>query len=76
MACLPFESPKLIATAVLNEGSFAELLDRRLERMKQMNLIEQKPTNTNGGPQIDVRPPLPLLADRPLARNRRDAELF
>jgi hypothetical protein len=37
---IPYESPKLIATAVMNEGSFAELLDRRLERMKQMQLLE------------------------------------
>ena|SRR5215813_2404686 len=28
IAAIPFESPKLIATAVMNEGSFADLLER------------------------------------------------
>ena len=36
MAAVPFESPKLIATAIVNEGSFAELLDRRLKRLAEM----------------------------------------
>lgn len=31
MACLPFETPKLMAVAQLTENSFAELLDRRIE---------------------------------------------
>jgi hypothetical protein len=30
--CLPFESPKLSATAILREGDFAVHLDRALER--------------------------------------------
>lgn len=29
-----YESPKLLATAIVNEQSFAELLDRRLARIK------------------------------------------
>ena len=36
MAAVPYESPKLIATAIVNEGSFAELLDQRLKRIEQM----------------------------------------
>ena len=43
IACLPFQSPKLLATAIVSDSSFAELLDRRLERMK---LIEDKQTIT------------------------------
>ena len=42
IAAIPFESPKLIATAVMNEGSFAELLDRRLKRIEEMKLLENK----------------------------------
>ena len=51
MAAIPFESPKLIATAIVNEGSFAELLDRRLKRLEEMKLIE-----ANGAKVIDAKP--------------------
>jgi hypothetical protein len=47
MACLKHEVPALIATAVVNEGSFAELLDRRLARLNEMKLIEHKSANGN-----------------------------
>ena len=64
MACLPFETPKLLATAIVNEGSFAELLDRRLKRMEEMKLIEAKPTaNANKiieGNPVDARLPPPI----------------
>ena len=47
MACLPFETPKLLATAIINEGSVAELLDRRIAKLaemeRQQKLIEAKP---------------------------------
>ena len=57
MACSPFETPKLLATAIVNEGSFAELLERRLKRMEQTTkLIEAKPTQENGG-NADARLP-------------------
>ena len=59
MAAVPYESPKLIATAIVNEGSFAELLDQRLKRIEQMKLIEAKPTNENGG-SVDARLPPPI----------------
>ena len=63
MACLPFETPKLLATAIVNEGSFAEILDRRLKRMEQTTkLIEAKPTQENGG-NADARLP-PSSPDR------------
>ena len=67
MACLPFESPKLIATAIVNEGSFADLLDKRIKRLQEMEMktIEAKPTN-NG--QVDAKPPLPRLPDRRFRR--------
>jgi hypothetical protein len=59
IATLPFESPKLIAQAILNEGSFAELLERRLKRMEQAKLIPQaKP------PQIETKPSLSHTVDR------------
>jgi hypothetical protein len=68
MACLPFESPKLLATAIINEGNFAEILDRRLRRIEEMKngkLIEAKPTID--GEKVDVRLP-PRLPDRRFRR--------
>src|SRR5262245_14204605 len=48
MACLKHEVPVLMATAVINEKSFAELLEKRLQR--QAKLIEAKPA-----PQIETK---------------------
>jgi len=48
---IPYESSKLIATDIVNEGSFAELLDRRLKRNAELEaerngrLIEDKTLN-------------------------------
>jgi hypothetical protein len=76
MAAVPYESPKLIATAliataIVNEGSFAELLDQRLKRIEQMKLIEAKPTtNTDKiieGNPVDARLP-PSIPDRRFRR--------
>jgi len=46
MAALKHEVPALLATAVVNEQSFAELLDRRIARLQEMEnarLIEAQP---------------------------------
>src|SRR5215467_4974700 len=62
MACLKHEVPALIATAVVNEGSFADLLERRLKRieeMKQMKLIEAKPADGAGSIDARLPPPIP-----------------
>jgi len=57
---VPFECAKLMATAIINENSFAELLDKRLERMKQMELA-QLPNPT---PQIETKPVLSRTNDK------------
>src|SRR5262245_8830458 len=60
MACLPFESPKLLATAIIDERDFATLLDQRLKRIAQAKLIEAKPTNNDKiveGNPVDARLP-------------------
>jgi hypothetical protein len=52
----------------VNEGSFADLLDRRLKRieeMKQMKLIEAKPAD--GAGSVDARLP-PTIPDRRFRR--------
>lgn len=44
---ISFEHPKLIATAVIQENSFAELLEQRLQRMK---LIDHQQSEVTGEP--------------------------
>src|SRR5215831_18794075 len=60
MACLPFEHPKLAVTAVVSEQNFAEVLERRLKRIAE---LEATPINASK-PEIEVKPPMPRLADR------------
>ena len=62
IAALPHEVPRLAVTALVNEQSFAELLDKRLKRMREMD--QQPPSQ---GPQtqiIEASKPLPRLNDR------------
>jgi hypothetical protein len=47
ISALKHEVPALIATAVVNEGSFAELLDRRIARLQEMKANEAKVINAN-----------------------------
>jgi hypothetical protein len=58
---LPFTHPKLAVVAQVSENDLATLLDRRLKRIEQMEMkvIEAKPQ-----PQMEVKPPMPRLADR------------
>src|SRR6516165_8098783 len=71
MAALKHEVPALIATAVVNEGSFAEILDRRIARLNEMKLLENKTINgepaiTEPTPEPTPTPTAPLPA--PLSR--------
>ena|SRR6516165_8860044 len=61
IAALPHEVPKLIATAQVNEGSFAELLEQRVKRVAETKLIEHRP-------QVETKP---ALAHTPDKRFRR-----
>src|SRR5215813_11209418 len=45
IAALPFEVPKLAVTAVVSEQDFATVLDRRLKRIEEMRLLENKVVN-------------------------------
>jgi hypothetical protein len=61
IAALPFELPKLAVTAVINEQSFAEVLERRLQNMERIDngnakMIEAK--------QVETKTPMPRLGDR------------
>jgi hypothetical protein len=52
ISCLPFECPRLAVVAQVSENDFATLLDKRIERLRQMEqqkLIEATPVKENGG---------------------------
>ena len=68
IAALPFEVPKLAVTAVVSEQDFATVLDRRLKRIQEMKLPENKVVN--GGTTITDRTndPEPQPAPAPLNR--------
>jgi len=67
MACLPFESPKLLATAIVDERDFATLLDRRLKRLEEMKANAIEATPLIDGEKVDVRLP-PVVPDRRFRR--------
>jgi hypothetical protein len=69
IAAIPFESPKLIATAIVNEKSFAAILERRYLHMRKVQAEQQieyvKPKEPKAKPEpAPARPPLPHVFDR------------
>ena len=62
IAALPFESPKLAVTAMVSEQDFATLLDQRLKRIEAMKTVEAR------AQPVEVKPPMPRLADRSYRR--------
>jgi len=73
LGAIKHEVPALLATAVVNEQSFAETLDRRLKRIAEIRSIENKTINgaaTVPEPTIQPEPkptPTPTLPS-PLTR--------
>src|SRR5262249_13839426 len=66
IAALPFEVPKLAVTAVVSEQNFAAVLDRRLKRIEEMRLLENKIVNAGTTitdqtiePELQPAPPTP-----------------
>jgi len=68
IAALPFEVPKLAVTAVVSEQDFATVLDRRLKRIEEMKLLENKVVN--GGTAITDRTNGPEPQPTPAPLNR------
>jgi hypothetical protein len=64
MACLPHKFSKLIATAVVNEQSFTEVLERRLKRIEEIKLVEAQPQTIDG---TDARLPKRVPSGRNFA---------
>ena len=68
---LPFTHPKLAVTAVMSEQDFATVLDRRLKRIEEMRLLENKVVNGSTtitdrtiDPEPQPTPPTPAPLNR------------
>src|SRR5215831_4715302 len=68
---LPFTHPKLAVTAMVSEQDFATVLDRRLKRIQEMKLVENKAVNGNATvadrtiePEPTQSPPMPAPLNR------------
>lgn len=71
IAALPFETPKLMVTAQVNEQSFAELLDARIKKFEAMNgqkIEHQAIEHSRVIEPTDVRPNHPITTDRRFRR--------
>src|SRR5262245_4774848 len=69
IAAVPFEMPKLQATAVMDGKDFASLLDARMRRYKQLQstrMVEAQPIKDKPAPEI--KPHLPTVHDRRFRR--------
>ena len=74
VAALPHEVPRLQVSALVNEQSFAELLDKRLKRIEEMNGQPQTKTQVicieapkhvpRIADRLGVRSPIPLEVNR------------
>jgi hypothetical protein len=65
---LPYSHPKLAVTAMVTEQSFAELLERRLRHMAQVEAKGNSQQQIEQQPQIETSKPLPRTNDRRLRR--------
>ena len=64
---LPHEHPKLAVVAQVTDQGFAELLDRRLKKLAALEQNGSKTAAIEGPkpqPDIEIRPPMPRVADR------------
>jgi hypothetical protein len=62
---LPYEHPKLMVTAVVQEHDLASLLDARLRWIAERESGPNGPNAPKGNrPEVEVKPPLPRLPDR------------
>src|SRR5262245_17167244 len=67
---IPYESPKLQVTAVVQEHDLATLLDRRLRKIEEMRngnrakLMEPPATLEQIVAPVEVKPPKPHINDR------------
>jgi hypothetical protein len=65
IAAIPFESPKLQATATLQLGlDFASRLDRAVLRSARVKLVARVTDRLKPTPTVEIKPHLPTVPDR------------
>jgi hypothetical protein len=64
MACLQYEHPKLAVVAQVTDQGLAELLDRRLKKLREMENGSKAIAIDGPKPEIEAKPPLPRISDR------------
>jgi hypothetical protein len=64
MACLQYEHPRLQMIAQINEQSFAEVLERRLKKLRDMEQNGKAIEAPKPAPAIEIKPPMPRVSDR------------
>jgi hypothetical protein len=70
MSALKHEVPALLATAIVEDGSFAELLDRRLAKLQEMKLLEHQTINAEPEPVAQPIEPAKPAPPTPAPLNR------
>jgi hypothetical protein len=68
VAALPHEFPRLQVTAQIQNNDLATLLDERIKRMEERTKVIEAPTNGKVVATVEVKPPMPRLADRRFRR--------
>jgi hypothetical protein len=62
ISALPHEHPRLMVQAQISEQSFAEVLERRLKKLRDM---EQNGKAIEAPkPEMEIKPPMPRISDR------------
>jgi len=61
---LPHEHPKLAVVAQVTDQGLAELLDRRLKKLAAMENGSKAVAIEGPKPEIEIKPPMPRVADR------------
>jgi hypothetical protein len=69
IACLPHETPKLAVMGLINEQSFAELLNKRLKHMEAIEAMNGKPQPPTE--QIIEPPQIEPYRSRSVTNDRR-----
>jgi hypothetical protein len=68
IACLPHVTPKLAVMGMVSEQSFAELLDRRLRHMAQLEANGNSPQQIEQPETIETTRPMARTTDRRFCR--------
>jgi hypothetical protein len=64
IAAIPFESPKLHATATVQLGlDFASKLERAIQRSANVRLVASAPVRSDP-PPVEIKPHLPTVPDK------------